>query len=248
VAGSVAGTLGVAVAAVGARVEVAVGVAAVAAAVDVAATGVAVDIVAVAVEVGVSSGAGSVGAGVAVGVTVGVAAVAVGVGVAAAHAVAEMSLVSIVTAPFRARALPGAMLAPVWRVMSVSARILPAKVVLVPRVAELPICQNTLHPEPPLITTTDELLAVVSVLTVWKMKTAPALPPASSVSVCSSNIILRLKRDRIGCVYRSPGNGPWREARDRTTWTDAQISTDGGRARIGHRRATQDREARRRTQ
>ena len=57
---------------------------------------------------------------------------------------AEMVLLSIVTAPFRARALPDTF-APVVRVMLVSARILPMNLVLVPRVAELPTCQNTLQ-------------------------------------------------------------------------------------------------------
>src|SRR6185436_1111650 len=60
------------------------------------------------------------------------------------HVGMVMVLESSVTAPFRARALPDT-LAPVARVMLVSARILPANEVPVPRVAELPICQNTLH-------------------------------------------------------------------------------------------------------
>ena len=60
--------------------------------------------------------------------------------------------------------------------MLVSARMFPANVVVVPSVAELPTCQNTLQCEPPLITTTDEPLAVVSVLPIWKMKTALGLP------------------------------------------------------------------------
>jgi hypothetical protein len=46
----------------------------------------------------------------------------------------------------------------------------------------MPTCQNTLQAVPPLITLTDELLAVVSVLPIWKMKTAAALPGASRVS------------------------------------------------------------------
>src|ERR1039457_5926494 len=61
-------------------------------------------------------------------------------------------LVSNVTAPFRARTRPET-LALVFRVMLVSARMLPASVVPVPRVAELPTCQNTgLQFEPPLMT------------------------------------------------------------------------------------------------
>jgi len=56
----------------------------------------------------------------------------------------ETLLVSIVTAPFRAKALPDTS-APVFRVMLVSARMFPTNAVPVPRVAELPTCQNTLH-------------------------------------------------------------------------------------------------------
>ena len=138
----------------------------------------------------------SVGVGVAVPVGVGVAVsagigvvVSVGVGEAVGETVAagaaqpaESTLfVSIVTAPFRARALPD-ILAPVFRVMLSRARILPRNAVPVPRVAELPTCQNTLQPEPLLIMTTDESLAVVSVVPIWKMKTAALLPPASSVN------------------------------------------------------------------
>jgi len=50
--------------------------------------------------------------------------------------------------------------------MLVSARILPTNEVVVPRVAELPTCQYALHGLAPLITATDELLAVVIVLLV----------------------------------------------------------------------------------
>jgi hypothetical protein len=56
------------------------------------------------------------------------------------------------------------MLAPVFSVMLVSARTFPTNVVLVPSVAELPTCQNALQSIPLLITRTEELLAVVSVL------------------------------------------------------------------------------------
>jgi hypothetical protein len=52
-------------------------------------------------------------------------------------------LVSNVTAPFRASALPFSV-APVVTVMDVSARMLPLKVEAVPRVAELPTCQKML--------------------------------------------------------------------------------------------------------
>ena len=57
-----------------------------------------------------------------------------------------MLLVSSVTAPFCARAAPQAMLAPVFSVMLVSARMSPTNDVVVPSVAELPTCQNTLVP------------------------------------------------------------------------------------------------------
>jgi len=44
----------------------------------------------------------------------------------------------------------------------------PTKVVPVPSVAELPICQNTLPHSAPFVRTTEELLAVVSVLPILK--------------------------------------------------------------------------------
>ena len=94
---------------------------------------------------------------------------------------AKMWLVSIVTAPFRARALPDTV-APVCRAMLVSARMLPANTVSVLRVAELPTCQNVRQSWPPLMKTTDALLAVVSLLPIWKTKTAPGSPRASRVS------------------------------------------------------------------
>ena len=59
----------------------------------------------------------------------------------------------------------------------------PANVMVVPRVAELPTCQNMLQLEPPLITETDDPLAVVSVLPILKRNTALGLPWASRVSV-----------------------------------------------------------------
>jgi hypothetical protein len=94
----------------------------------------------------------------------------------------EILLVSSVTAPFLASALP-MMFAPVFRVMLVSAIRLPMNDVVVPSVAELPICQATPHGFPPLIRTTDDPLAVVNVLPVLKTKTAFAFPCALSVRV-----------------------------------------------------------------
>ena len=55
-----------------------------------------------------------------------------------------MVLLPRVTAPVCARTQPST-LAPVSRVADVSARIVPEKLVVVPRVAELPTCQNTLQ-------------------------------------------------------------------------------------------------------
>ncbi len=142
-------------------------------------------------EVAVGGTGVDVGAGVAVARWVGVAVclglavdVAVGsVGDPAEQAAMETVFVSIVTAPVRAKALPGRMVALVFRVMLADARMLPSNAVPVPRVAELPTCQNTLQPEPLLIMTTDELLAVVSVLPIWKTKSALGLPRALRVSV-----------------------------------------------------------------
>src|ERR1700730_19074346 len=75
-----------------------------------------------------------------------------------------MTLLSSVTAPLIAKALPHVIVAPLFRVMLVSARIFPANLVVVPRVAELPTCQNTFGSLRLLVKITDELLAVVSVL------------------------------------------------------------------------------------
>ena len=67
--------------------------------------------------------------------------------------------------------------------MLVAASMFPIKEVAVPRVAELPTCQNRLQADPPLMMFTDELLAVVRVLPIWKIQTALALPWAFRVSV-----------------------------------------------------------------
>jgi hypothetical protein len=125
----------------------------------------------VAVKVGVG------GVPVTVGVGDGGVPVTVGVGEGAGlHAALETGLlVSIVTAPFRARALPG-MLALVFSVMLVRARMFPANAVSVPSVAELPTCQNTLQLDPALLMRTLEWLAVVSVLPILKTKIAEGLP------------------------------------------------------------------------
>jgi len=83
-------------------------------------------------------------------------------------------LSSIVTAPLvtnaPASALP-TIEAPVLIVMLVPARMLPLNVVVVPIVAEMPTSQKTLHALPPPAMTTDEALAVVNVLPIWKTQT-----------------------------------------------------------------------------
>jgi hypothetical protein len=63
-----------------------------------------------------------------------------------------------------AKALPQPMVAPLFRVMLVYARMFPSNAVVVPRVAELPTCQNTFESVKLLLKITEELLAVVSEL------------------------------------------------------------------------------------
>jgi hypothetical protein len=125
-----------------------------------------------AVTVGVGVGAVTVGVGVgAVTVGVGVGAVTVGVGVGVVQVDLVMVLLSRVTAPFRASALPS-MIVPVFTEIDCRARMLPTKVELVPSVAELPTCQKTLHGWAPLTRATTLPDAVMSVDEIWKMKTA----------------------------------------------------------------------------
>ena len=115
---------------------------------------------------GVSVGLGMVAVMVTVAVIVAVGGATVGVSVGAIwQMAAEMLLVSIVTAPFRARARP-VTLAVVFKVMLVRATMLPENDVETPSVAELPTCQNRLHGLPALIMTTEELVSVVSVLSI----------------------------------------------------------------------------------
>jgi len=91
------------------------------------------------------------------------------------HMEGMIRLLSSVTAALRAKALPFTV-APVFRVILVSASMFPTNVVVVSIVAELPTCQNTLQSWPPLITTTDEPGPVVSVLPIWKTHTALGSP------------------------------------------------------------------------
>src|SRR5436190_552296 len=104
---------------------------------------------------------------------------------APAHAAMFTVFVSRVTAPFRARARPVTP-APVVIVMLVSARMFPANVLPVPSVAELPTCQKRFVGQvvpPVLVRTTDDPLAVVSVLPILNRKSAFGLPWKLSVSV-----------------------------------------------------------------
>jgi hypothetical protein len=108
---------------------------------------------------------------VAVVVVVLVIVVVVVVGCTAGQASPALTLlVSKVTAPFLAYS-PPLELAPVTKVIDVSASTLPTKVVVVPMVAELPTCQKTLQGEAPPIRITEEAVAVVSVEPIWKTQT-----------------------------------------------------------------------------
>jgi hypothetical protein len=129
------------------------------------------------VVVGVDVGPPTVGAGAGVTVTVGPDTAA------ALQAVGAVILLLIrVTAPVCARARP-AMLALSLRVMEARAMMVPTKVVVVSRVAELPTCQNTFHAWAPLISLTVAPGAVTSVLPIWKMKTPSPLRMSVPVSV-----------------------------------------------------------------
>ena len=91
----------------------------------------------------------------------------------------------MVTAPFLARALPDND-ALVFNVMLVSARRLPSDELPVPKVAELPICQNIFCAQlapPVLIRAIDEFVAVVSVLPILNRKNALEFPCKSRISV-----------------------------------------------------------------
>src|SRR6266446_8675686 len=80
---------------------------------------------------------------------------------------ARMRFPLSVTAPVRAKTRP-VTLAPVVTVSLIFARMLPSNAVFVPSVAELPTCQNTFPAVAPLARTTEDSLAVVSVLLIWK--------------------------------------------------------------------------------
>jgi hypothetical protein len=72
----------------------------------------------------------------------------------------------------------------VFTVTEAWAMMVPLKMVLVPRVAEVPTCQKTLEAwAPPMRFTLLLVAAVVSVLPIWKMKTAFGLPLPLRVTV-----------------------------------------------------------------
>lgn len=89
------------------------------------------------------------------------------------HCVIKLS--SSVTAAVRAYNPPKTE-QPVVTVIEASAIMFPAKMVPVPRVAELPICQNTLQALAPLMRSTEEADAVVIVLPIWNTHSALELP------------------------------------------------------------------------
>lgn len=100
-----------------------------------------------------------------------------------------ITLLSRVSAPFRARARPPfrppptPIVAPVVMVMLVSAIRFPWNEVAVPSVAELVTCQNTWQELASPIRATREWLAVVKVEPIWKMKSDPLRPSPLRVSV-----------------------------------------------------------------
>ena len=144
--------------------SVAVGAGVSAGGVAVAPVGVAVEVgVAVGVFVGVNVGPPGVMVAVGVGVFVVVGAVVgVAVGAGGARQIKPvMVLVSNVTAPVCARARPFK-LAPVCRLMDVSARIFPINEVFVPRVAELGTFHHTLHGSPPTTLAVPEVMSVAA--------------------------------------------------------------------------------------
>jgi hypothetical protein len=109
--------------------------------------------------------------------------------------------VSRLTAPVLASSLPW-IVAAVLAVIVARAMIVPTKRVPVPKVAEEPTCQNTLHACAPLMSCTLVFEAVISVLAIWKMNTASGSPCASSVTdpdESSSELL----------AVRTPGRKTW---------------------------------------
>ena len=94
-----------------------------------------------------------------------------GTGVTAPQAGALTVFVSRVTAPPRAKSRPVTN-APVVAVTDVCARIVPTRVEVVPSVAELPTCQNTLQALAPLRSNTWLPELVTRLLAAWNKNTA----------------------------------------------------------------------------
>nr|WP_254550049.1 hypothetical protein [Catellatospora tritici] len=101
-----------------------------------------------------------------------------------------------VTEPFRASSRP-LTVAPLFNEIVVRAMMVPTNVVLVSRVAELPICQNTLQACAPLISATVLFGAVISVASVWKMNTESGRP-------CPFRTRVPV-RPNVGLVYTPSG-------------------------------------------
>jgi hypothetical protein len=91
------------------------------------------------------------------------------------HSPWKIVLESSDTAPLRASSRPLTVVF-VLAVIEVKAMTLPTNLVPVPRVAELPICQYTLHGLAPLVKLTELAEAVVSVEPTWNTQTALGLP------------------------------------------------------------------------
>jgi len=96
------------------------------------------------------------------------------------HVGLVMVLLSMVTAPTRASALPFRVM-PVASEMDWSAMMVPANSEVVPKVADVPTCQKILQACAPPTRMTLRPEVVVSVEAIWKMNTAFASPPASNV-------------------------------------------------------------------
>ena len=91
-----------------------------------------------------------------------------------------MVLLSIVTAPVLANALPSSV-APVLKVMDSIAKTVPLKTEVVPKVAELPTCQKMFDANAPPLRITLRPDVVVSEDAICIMKMAFASPFASKV-------------------------------------------------------------------
>ena len=88
-------------------------------------------------------------------------------------------------------------MAPVFRVIEVSAKIVPTNVVPVSRVAELPTCQNTLHASAPLIRLTEAFGAVINVEGIWNIHTELG-------SFSPSRVTVPVNPSEESALYRPP--------------------------------------------